>query len=154
MERNSERIVKQVNLAYYLIYTATILSTIIGYIITMNSQSSVNIQSSLSITLSSVIILYIMISIPTALALFHRNLKKWREIEDQFLKYKKYIAGAKLRLFIVGLGLVASVIAHFILYAGTPNMSMIACAGISAVALIFCKPNAAKIASELDLDEE
>lgn len=152
--KNIARIVRQINQAYYLVYTSTILSTIIGYYMTMNREAAPDVKSELSITLSSIIIMYMLISIPGALALFHRNLKKWREIEDEFLKTKQYIAGAKLRLLVVGLGLVASIIGHFILFAGTSNMSMIACAGIAAIALFFCKPSATKVASELEIDAD
>lgn len=154
--KNIARIVRQINQAYYLVYTTTILSTLLGYYLTVNREGVSNIKSELTITISSLIIMYIIVSIPAALALFHRNLKKWREIEDEFLKHKKYIFGAKLRLLVVGTGLVASVIGHFILYAGTQNMSMIACAGIAAIALFFCKPSANKVAAELDIeiDEE
>ena len=152
--KNIERIVRQVNQAYYLVYTATILSTIIGYYLTMNRESTPDVKSDFSISLSSIIILYIMVSIPAALALFHRSLKKWREIEADFVKFRKYTIGAQLRLLVVGSGLVISVIAHFILYAGTQNFSMIFCAGIAAVALFFCKPSVVKVANELDLDEE
>jgi hypothetical protein len=152
--KNIERIVRQINQAYYLVYTATILSTIIGYYLTMNRESSPDVKSSFSISLSSMIILYILVSIPAALATFHKNLKKWREIDDDFLKFRKYTFGAQLRLLVVGLGLVISIIGHFILYAGTQNVSMIFCAGIAAVALFFCKPSAGKVANELEIDEE
>lgn len=154
--KNIARIVRQINQAYYLVYTTTILSTLLGYYLTVNREGVSNVKSELSIMISSLIIMYIIISIPAALALFHRNLKKWREIEDEFLKHKKYIFGAKLRLLVVGIGLVASVIGHFVLYAGTQNMSMIACAGIAAIALFFCKPSANKVAAELEIeiDEE
>jgi len=150
--KNIERIVRQINQIYYLIYTGTILSTIIGYYITMNTVNTVNLKSELSISLSSLIILYIIISIPSALALFHRNLKKWREIDDMFLKGKKYIFGAQMRLFFVGFGVILSIVGHFILYVHTSNMSMIACAGIAAIALFFCKPSVGKVITELELE--
>jgi hypothetical protein len=152
--KNIERIVRQINQAYYFVYTATILSTIIGYYLTMNRESTPDVKSDFSISLSSMIILYIMVSIPAALALFHRSLKKWWEIDDDFVKFRKYTTGAQLRLLVVGLGLVISVIGHFILFVGTQNFSMIFCAGIAAVALFFCKPTVGKVANELDLDEE
>jgi hypothetical protein len=152
--KNISRIVRQINTAYYWVYTSTILSTVIGYYMTMNRESVPDVKSELSITLSSLIIMYLIISIPAALALFHRNLKKWCEIEDEFLKHKKYIAGAKLRLLVVGVGLVGSVIGHFVLYAGTPNMTMIACAAIAAIALYFCKPTTGKVADELNIEED
>lgn len=152
--KNIRRIVSQINQAYYLVYTSTILSTMIGYFMTMNREVAPDTKSETSIALSSLIILYMIISIPGALALFHRKLKTWNQIEDQFLKQKKYIFGAKLRLLAVGFGLVISVIGHFYLYAGTSNMSLIACAGIAAIALFFCKPSINKVANELDIEVE
>lgn len=152
--KNIERIVRQINQIYYLVYTSTILATIIGYYITMYSNVTVNQESEQTILLSSIIILYVLISVPTALALFHRKLKTWSAIEDDFLKGKKYIAGAQLRLGIIGLGIVMSIIGHFILYVHTPNMTMIGCAGIAAVALFFCKPSVNKVANELNIEIE
>lgn len=136
-------------MAYYLIYTITILSTIIGYVVTMSRETSVDVKSPLSITLSSIVILYIIISIPAALALFHRSTKKWAVIEDRFTKINKYVAGATWRLLAVGFGLVLSVMVFYILR----SESMIFCAGISAIALLFCKPTEGKIISDLNLDD-
>jgi hypothetical protein len=146
-----EKIVKRINLAYSLIYTATILATFVGYAITQTTESTIpSPKSELSISLSTLVIAYILISIPAALAIFHRNTKKWAAIEDRFTKINKYVAGAKLRLLVVGLGLVMSVVVFYILR--TP--SMIFCAGIAAVALLFCRPSENKIISDLKLDEE
>jgi len=145
-----ERIVKNINLTYYLIYTVTILATIIGYILTMNKANTVDFKSTFSITLSSVVILYIIVSIPAALAIFHRNTKKWSEIEDRLTKLNKYTTGATLRLLVIGSGLVFSVIAFYFLR----TESMIFCAGISAIALLFCKPTEGKIISDLKLEDK
>ena len=144
-----ESIIKRINIAYYLIYTLTILATFIGYLTTMNSQNSIDIKSDFSITISSLVILYIIISIPGALALFYRSTKKWLEIEDNFTKLNKYATGAIWRLLAIGFGLVFSVIAFYFIR----TQSMIFCAGIAAIALIFCKPTESKITSDLKLDE-
>jgi len=144
-----ERIVKKINLAYYLIYTLTILSTIIGYIVTQSRETAVDVKSPLSITLSSIVILYIIISIPAALYLFHKSTKKWIEIEDNFQKLERYTTGATWRIIIVGFGLVLSVVVFYIIR----TESMIFCAAITAVALLFCKPTENKMKSELKLDE-
>ncbi len=145
-----EGIIRRINLAYYLIYTLTILSTIIGYMMTMNTENTVSLTSNLSITLSSVVILYIIVSIPSALALFHRYTKKLALIEDKFIKLNKYASAATLRLLVVGSGLVISVIVFYIIR----NQSIIFCAGISAIALLFCKPTEGKIISDLKLEDE
>jgi hypothetical protein len=144
-----EKFVKKIHLAYYLIYTVTILSTIGGYIVTLTRETSVDVKSPLSVTLSSIVILYIIISIPAALAIFHRNTKKWALIEDNYTKLNKYVAGATWRLLAVGFGLVLSVVVFYILR----TESMIFCAAITAIALLFCKPTEAKIINDLKLDD-
>ena len=144
-----EQIVRKINLIYYLVYTFTILATVIGYIFALKGASGLDVASSLSITISSLVILYIIISIPTALALFHRYTKKLILITDESEKLNKYASGAILRLLAVGIGLVISVIAFYILR----TQSMIFCAGIAAISLFFCKPTEGKIIKELKLDE-
>ncbi len=144
-----ESIVRRINLIYYLIYTLTIVSTVIGYVITFNTANNVNPTSALSINVSSVVIIYLICSIPTSLYLFHRYTKKLITISDEFVKLNKYATGASWRLFFVGFGLVISVIAFYILR--TP--SMIFCAGIAALSLFFCKPSEGKIIRELELDD-
>jgi len=144
-----ERIVKKINLAYYLIYTLTILSTIVGYLITQTRETAVDAKSPLSITLSSIVIIYILISIPAALSIFNRSIKKWMLIEDNFNKMEKYAAGATWRVLAVGFGLVLSVISFYIIR----TESMILCAAITAIALLIVKPTAHKIKSDMKLDE-
>jgi hypothetical protein len=145
-----EKVVKRIHLAYYLIYTATILSSMIGYLINMNRTTSVDPKSSVSIALSTIVILYIIISIPTALALFHKNTKKWAAIEDNFTKINKYVTGAIWRIIAVGSGLVLSVVVFYFIQI----QSMIYCALIAAVALFFCKPTERKITSDLKLEDD
>jgi len=144
-----ERIVKKINLAYYLIYTLTILSTIVGYLITQTRETTIDVKSPLSITLSSVVIIYIIISIPAALSIFNRSIKKWKNIEDEYTKMEKYAAGATWRILAVGFGLVLSVVSFYIIRTET----MIFCAGITAIALLICKPTAGKINSDMKLEE-
>jgi len=144
-----ERIAKKINAFYYLVYTATILSTVVGYTLTLNTDRAIAPQSPLGITLSSILIIYILISIPGSLAAFFRYTKKISKLEDKNIKLKKYENAAIARLLAVGSALVASVIIFFFLR----NESIIYCAGISAIALFFCKPNVTKIANELDIEE-
>lgn len=143
-----DRIVKKINNAYYMIYTLTILATIVGYLMTQNREP-VDVKSQLSITVSSLVIIYILISLPAAIAIFYRSAKKWLEIEDSYRKLEKYTAGAVWRILAVGLGLVFSVVAFYIIR----TESMIFCAAISAIALLYCKPTAGKIKSDLRLGE-
>ncbi len=144
-----EQVIRKINIIYYLVYTLFILSTIIGYIISLNGVEDVDVKSNLSITLSSFVIIYLLISIPASLALFHKYSKKLIEITDEYVKLNKYTTAAKWRLLAIGFGLVLSVIAFYILR--TP--SMIFCALIAAISLYFCKPSEGKIMKELKMEE-
>lgn len=144
-----EKTIKKLGQIYYYIYTLTILSTVVGYMLTMNSNVHVDALSALGITLKSIIILYILISIPLSLAGFHRMTKKWALIEDDVLKFKAYEKGSILRLILIGVGLLGSITVFFILL----DSSLIFCFLITGIALFFCKPTIGKIVSELKLDE-
>ncbi len=146
-----ERIIKQINLFYYLIYTATILVTIIGYILTMSSFEPILMNSPLGISLKSIAIIYMMISIPLALGGFFQQSKKWILISDENQKFNAYKKGAILRLLLVGFGLIINIVCFFVI---RTDVSLIYCAGISAIILLFfCKPTVAKMISDLKLDE-
>lgn len=71
------------------------------------------------------------------------------EIKDDYVKFEKYATGATWRILAVGFGLVLSVVAFYIIR----TESMIFCAGITAIALLICKPTVGKIRSDLKLDE-
>jgi len=147
-----ERIVKQLTQVYYYVYTATILTTITGYMITMNNYNPVAMTSPLGIALKSILIFYMLISIPLALGGFHYMSKKWISIEDEKLKFEAYKKGAIVRLLLIGIGLIGSIIVFFIL---KTDVSIIYCAGILAIILLFfCKPTQSKMISELKLEEK
>jgi len=146
-----EKTVKKIAQVYYYIYTATILSTIVGYVTTMDNYDPIPMNGSLGIALRSIVILYTIVSIPLALAGFHRQTKKWMAIEDEREKFKAYQKGASIRLLLVGIGLIASIIVFFLL---RTDVSLIYSAGISAIVLLFfCKPTEGKMINDLKLEE-
>ena len=95
-------------------------------------------------------ILYLLISIPYALWSFHKKTKKWQQIKDQYVKLVEYEKGSKLRLWIIGAGLIAGIVLVYFMR----SKSMIFCAAIAAIALYFTKPTLNKMISELKLDED
>jgi len=146
-----KKTIKNIAQVYYLIYAATILSTVVGYLINLQGLPRViDPKSTIGIALLSILILYILVSIPLALGGFHRMTKKWRLIEDEALKLAKYQKGAILRLIAIGVGLISSVVLFYLMN----DISMIYCVGITAIALLFCKPSEAKTETELSLDEK
>jgi len=146
-----KKTVKNIAQIYYIIYATTILSTVVGYMMNLQQETRIiDSKSSVGIVLSSIMILYILLSIPASLGGFHRMTKKWRVIEDETLKLAKYEKGAILRLAAIGIGLIGSVILFYL----TNDISMIYCVGITAIALLFCKPTEAKIESDLKIEEK
>lgn len=146
-----KKTIKNIAQVYYIIYATTILSTVAGYLMNLQGITrTIDPKTTIGITLSSILILYILISIPFALGGFHRMTKKLKLIEDEQLKFAKYEKGAILRLSAIGTGLIGSVIAFYLMN----DISMIYCVGITAIALLFCKPTESKIESDLKLDEK
>ena len=146
-----DRLLKQISQAYYYIYTATILTTVIGYVLTMYDFNPIPINSPKGIVLKSIVITYMMISIPLGLSIFFRQTKKCLDIKDEEIKFQKYKKAAILRLILIGTSLIGSILVFFLI---RTDVSLIYCAGISAIILLFfCKPTESKITSDLKLDE-
>jgi len=117
----------------------------------MNDFSPIPMNSPTGIALKSIVIFYMIISIPLGLSSFSKQTKKCREIEDEKIKFQTYKKAAYQRLILVGSGLIFSIIVFFLL---RTDVSLIFCAGISAIILLFfCKPTEAKISSDLNMDE-
>lgn len=141
-------IITKITLVYYGIYTSTILLAVLIFL-TKGNYPVLDSKSTLGITLTQITILFMLISIPLALGGFYRMTKKWRLIENQTLKVKEYQKGAIIRLIIIGIGLLGSIFLFYLLR----DLSLIYCAAIAALSLIFCKPSEAKLISDLKLDE-
>jgi len=151
INKEMEKTVKKIAQVYYYIYTATILTTIVGYMATMNNYDPIPMNDPLGITLKSIVILYMIISIPLALAGFHRQTKKIIAIEDEREKFKAYQKSATIRLLLVGIGLIGSIIVFFLI---RTDASLIYSALISAIILLFfCKPTENKMINDLKLEE-
>ncbi|HNX89643.1 MAG TPA: hypothetical protein PKH58_11205 [Paludibacteraceae bacterium] len=147
-----ERTIKNINLVYYMLYMTTVVVAVIIFFLTFSNAQTTHIdeKSQTGIIISSVYILYLLISIPYALWSFHKKTKKWQQIKDQYVKLVEYEKGSKLRLWIIGAGLIAGIVLVYFMR----SKSMIFCAAIAAIALYFTKPTLNKMISELKLDED
>ncbi len=145
---NMKSIITKITLVYYGIYTSTILLAVLIFLTKVN-YPVLDPKSTLGITLTQITILFMLISIPLALGGFYRMTKKWRLIEDQSLKLKEYQKGSIIRLIIIGIGLLGSIFLFYL----SRDLSLIYCAAIAALSLIFCKPSEGKLISDLKLDE-
>ncbi len=90
------------------------------------------------------VICYMLASVAGGLWWFSKAIKPLKKREDDG-KYREYFKCAVIRLCVIGLGLVIAIVAYYLL----KQQTMIYCAAISAVGLVFCKPQEGRI--ELDL---
>lgn len=134
--------------AYYAVYAAAILAATSGYYI-LKSGFKIDPLTSEGTIINSIVILYIISTVPLALALFNKMTKKWALIQDENEQLEKYKTGAIYRILIIGTGLVLGVVFFYVMN----SQSMIFCAGIAAVALFFCKPSENKIMNDLNWND-
>ena len=150
MNKNSnEKVIKQLTLVYYTFYALAIALATIAYVMVGGSPDFFE-QSTTETVIKTIYILFLICSIPLALKLFNVRVKKLSEIESLEEKIEKYRKYAFLRLFVIGINMLLGI--GFFYYLNSE--SMLFCAGIAAIALVFCKPTVAKMETELELYEE
>jgi len=137
---------RQLQIAYYSVYLAAIATATSGYYI-LKSGFTIDPLSATGTTLNTLLIIFIIGSVPLTLGYFNKLTKKWALIEDEIQRLENYRKAGTIRIAIIGLGLVLGVLFFYIMN----SQSMIFCAGIAAIALFFCKPTEAKISSELGI---
>ncbi len=143
-----EKIVKRLNLVYYLFYLAALLAAAGGFQL-FRSGIRIEPNSSAGIALTSLLIIYIIGSIPLALSIFNKKTKKWAEMPSLHEKLALYEKGATIRILVIGSGFLLGVLFFFLMN----SQSMIFSAGIAAIGLFFCKPAEVKIISELKIED-
>lgn len=150
IERKIRTTAKTINVVYYVIYLLTIMAVVTVFFLTYaNVQvKKIDALSPLGININTGYLVFLLVSIPSSLYLFHRYTIKLRRESDEFIKFSKYKKAAITRLWIVGSGLIIGVILVWLLR----SQSMIFTSAIAAIALYFCKPSPLKVVRELDLD--
>jgi len=143
-----KKTIRDISIAYYAFYILAILGALAGYYILRNGFT-IDPQSQNGITLSTVLIVLIIGSVPLSLAIFNKHTKKLALLEDESEKFIKYRKAAFLRIMVLGVGLVLGIVFFYVMQ----SQSMIFCAGIAAIGLFCCKPNESKIISDLQLEE-
>lgn len=150
LERKIRLLGRSINVIYYTIYLLVIVAVIVFFFLTYTHVEvrKIDPQSSLASNLQTVYILYLLLSIPSALFLFHKNNLKLQNETDQYEQFRKYKKAASIRLWVIGIAFVVGVVLAFFMH----SQSLIFAAAIAAIALYFCKPTRMKIINDLDLD--
>ena len=141
---------KRLLILYYCTFVLAVVAATLGYFCVKNGWLVIEKGTAANMAIYGVIILYVICSTPLVLKFFGRFAAKIRKIEDEKLRQKRYTCLVATRLGLVALGLVASLFFYYIL---TEN-SLLWLAGISAIALYFCKPTADKVDQDLEPDDE
>lgn len=96
--------------------------------------------------IQTIIILYVLASVPGALYGFKKKMEKVSKIENEKIRAQEYVNWAAIRMMLIGLGGVFGIVAFYML----ADQSMLWCAGISILAQFFCKPTDKKIFMEMN----
>lgn len=139
----------KLNLTYYASILLAVAAAVTGFWGAKNGLWYVDPQSKEGIVISYVVILYTLLSVPGGLGLHNRMVKALAAKPAQ-IKEKKYCTYSLLRLIFIGIGLIVSIFAFYLLQ----QKSLVFCAGISAVGVYFCKPTRAKIEYEMSWAEK
>lgn len=139
---------RQLTIVYYSTYIAAIASATAGYYI-LKSGTTIDPLSSTGTLLNSLLIIFIIGSVPASLAIFSKLAKKWAQLPNKDERLAHYGKAGSIRLAVLGFALSLGVLFFYIL----GLKSMIFGAGIAAIGLFFCKPTENKIVLELNLDD-
>ena len=132
-------------IAYILTLIVTLSAAMASYYTVHKIGYGIEPKSPTAINIYRIILIFIIITIPLTLKGFNMGLKRVRAIEDETIRNNRYKQLGVARIIIIGIGLIASVIGFYFLQ----EQSLIWLAGISAIALIICKPNEKKIDNDL-----
>lgn len=132
---------------YYLILIVTILVTMLSYkYFYLNNYT---IQGDSATIIHSLIIMYVIVSIPLSMFLFNKKKKGILSLPDDGSREHYYKIYETIRLILNAIGLNISIIGYYLLVEKT----LIWLAGISAIILIICKPNGKRIDADLSYNE-
>lgn len=141
---------RRISAVYYAMYSATIVLSVVAYLLNFNSIVVQVPQQNIMIAME--IIYYVLVFVLLTLSFwkFYTNIKKCRQIDDLHEKMELYIKSAIFRLYASGILLISGVILFFVLR----NLDLLYGIAITALALIFSKPTENKILNDLNLDVE
>lgn len=144
---NEQQVVKHLKWYYYGAMLLAVLAAGICYYLFPKYGIYVDPYQKAGMAVSYVVICYMLLSVAGGLWLFNRQIKPLKKREDEG-RYREYLRYAVIRLCIIAAGLILAIVAYYLLKLQT----MIYCAAISAVGLVFCKPQEARV--QIDLADD
>jgi len=139
---DEKEVYKKLSLIFNFIFFSAIISVVVFYYFSQEALFTEDL-----VIFQTVVILMLLICIPGGLKLYAVKVKALQNITDKEEKLTKYVSWNIVRLALIEGPLFFSLIVYFL----TRNNSMLFCAGIAIMALIFCKPNWQKMKEELGI---
>lgn len=137
-------------IVYYFVLLLVVLAAMLGYYLIANKGYTIPRDSATATTIYSIVLWYVIITLPLSFVIFSRQLKKIHTIADTEQRYRPYTRLATIRLAVISLGLTAAILCYYL----TQQMSLFWLAGIEAIGAIICKPTTIRINADLQSPEE
>ena len=128
-----KQLIKSLYFWYYAAAIKAVIMAALGYACVTQNWFVMAKDAPASVTIYSIIILYVIITTPAALKLFSVYVKKLTLITDETEKLARYKTYAKWRITIITIGLLAAIFFYYTLQQG----ALLWVAGISAISLYF-----------------
>ena len=130
---------------YYLALLLVIIASLVGYHLVYHKGIHFNPQSQAAITYYTITIWYVIITLPLSLKLFSLGVKRLKRFPDDGTREYYYKSYAVIRMYVITIGLVASIIGFYIFQL----QPLFWLTGINIIGLILCKPTDKRIDSDL-----
>ena len=130
---------------YYISLLLAVVAAMIGYHFVYHKHIFFDTNSPASVTYYTIVLWYVIITLPLALKLFSLGVKRLKQIPDDGSREYYYKTYAIIRLAVITLGLVASIIGFYIFQV----KHLFWLAGISMIGLILSKPTEKRINVDL-----
>ena len=140
-----EKLRKTLIFWYYGAFVLAVAAATLGYFCVTRQWFVVDPKTPANVAVYTIIILYVIVSTPLILKWFSRMVARLHAVPDAADRCRRYGRVAKVRLAVVTVGLLASLFFYYVLC----EQSLLWLAGISAIALYFCKPTRNKVEQDL-----
>lgn len=140
-----EKVYKQLKINFIAALTITLFHVFLGWFMAKNLEYSG--LGDYAVALKTVIILFVLISIPLTLKLFSLKLKKLTTLSDPQQQAKRYIQASRLRVLVILIGLISAIMFYFL--EGMQDMLYVV--AIEVAVLVLCIPTKKRVQSEIDV---
>lgn len=137
--------IKTLNIIYYSFYVCYLcLIYLLGFALKMDALFEPN--ETADVVIQDIVVWYVLASIPGALYGFKRKMRAVSQLPEE-KRSDAYVKWAIIRMLVIGFGPFLTLPAFYLLNQQT---SMLFAAGMSLVALYFCKPTEKKMYMEMN----